>query len=366
MRQTTETTKTWQRWENGIDNIKLLRRYMPVIIGQIIMLAQDSVAELSVLLLLIGFVLSLGNFYLGNNVLTPGSPLQQGWIWTQCVAVELNVGTMIARAVRDWQRGKWSTGFIYTLVSLTLLFVGVTVLAVEQVASIDVKNTAQMVLSSLHLSGELLTFIRSVALGLMVAVYVLEHLPMIFKRKQQQQQEPLPAQASPTATDEALRQLTEQVTQLNMTVTQITTTVTEVQTTVTQIRGEHARQGTLRHPANQVVAALPAAATTTQARRTTVSNSGDPGRGAAPRTRRKGPSNEAGDADTRERIRAIWMGDMTLSSRKIAEQIGVSHTTVANHLRAIRETSMQAQNAEGEQADTAPEQEGRAGKEGVA
>src|SRR5216683_1026094 len=96
MRQTTETTKTWQRWENGIDNIKLLRRYMPVIIGQIIMLAQDSVAELSVLLLLIGFVLSLGNFYLGNNVLTPGSPLQQGWIWTQCVAVELNVGTMIA------------------------------------------------------------------------------------------------------------------------------------------------------------------------------------------------------------------------------------------------------------------------------
>jgi len=59
MQQTTETTKTWQRWENGIDNIKLLRRYMPVIIGQIIMLAQASVAELSVLLLLIGFVLSL-------------------------------------------------------------------------------------------------------------------------------------------------------------------------------------------------------------------------------------------------------------------------------------------------------------------
>ena len=59
MQQTTETTKTWQRWENGINNIKLLRRYMPVIIGQIIMLAQASVAELSVLLLLIGFVLSL-------------------------------------------------------------------------------------------------------------------------------------------------------------------------------------------------------------------------------------------------------------------------------------------------------------------
>ncbi len=363
MRQTTETTKTWQRWENGIDNIKLLRRYMPVIIGQIIMLAQDSVAELSVLLLLIGFVLSLGNFYLGNNVLTPGSPLQQGWIWTQCVAVELNVGTMIARAVRDWQRGKWSTGFIYTLVSLTLLFVGVTVLAVEQVASIDVKNTAQMVLSNLHLSGELLTFIRSVALGLMVAVYVLEHLPMIFKRKQQ---EPSPAQASPTATDEALRQLTEQVTQLNMTVTQITTTVTEVQTTVTQIRGEHARQGTLQHPANQVVAALPAVATTVQARRTTASTGGDPGRGAVPRTRKTAPSNEGGDVDTRERIRAIWLGDMTLSSRKIAEQIGVSHTTVANHLRAIREASTQAQGAEGEQAGTAPGQEGGAGEESVA
>ena len=57
---------------------------------------------------------------------------------------------------------------------------------------------------------------------------------------------------------------------------------------------------------------------------------------------------------------------MTLSSRKIAEQIGVSHTTVANHLRAIREASMQAQNAEGELAGTAPEQEGREGKEGVA
>ncbi len=365
MRQTTETTKTWQRWENGIDNIKLLRRYMPVIIGQIIMLAQDSVAELSVLLLLIGFVLSLGNFYLGNNVLTPGSPLQQGWIWTQCVAVELNVGTMIARAVRDWQSGKWSTGFIYTLVSLTLLFVGVTVLAVEQVASIDVKNTAEMVLSNLHLSGELLTFIRSVALGLMVAVYVLEHLPMIFKRKQQQGETPS-VEAPPTATDEALRQLTEQVTQLNMTVTQITTTVTEVQTTVTQIRGEHARQGTLRHPANQVVAALPAAATTTQARRTTVSNSGDPGRGAAPRTRRKGPSNEAGDADTRERIRAIWLGDMTLSSRKIAEQIGVSHTTVANHLRIIREEYPQASDTESEQADAAPEQASGVSEDGAA
>jgi DNA-binding CsgD family transcriptional regulator len=358
MRQTTETTKTWQRWENGIDNIKLLRRYMPVIIGQIIMLAQDSVAELSVLLLLIGFVLSLGNFYLGNNVLTPGSPLQQGWIWTQCVAVELNVGTMIARAVRDWQRGKWSTGFIYTLVSLTLLFVGVTVLAVEQVASIDVKNTAQMVLSSLHLSGELLTFIRSVALGLMVAVYVLEHLPMIFKRKQQQG-ETTSVEAPPTATDEALRQLTEQVTQLTMTVTQITTTVTEVQTTVTQ-------QGTLSQPVNQVVAALPAAATTAQARRTTASNSGDPGRGAAPRTRRTAPSNEGGDVDIRERIRAIWLEDMTLSSRKIAEQIGVSHTTVANHLRIIREEYLQAPNAESEQADAAPEQIGREGEEGAA
>ncbi len=365
MRQTTETTRTWQRWEDGIDNIKLLRRYMPVIIGQTIMLAQDSVAELSVLLLLIGFVLSLGNFYLGNNVLTPGSLLQQGWIWTQCVAVELNAGTMIARAVRDWQRGKWSTGLIYTLVSMTLLFVGVTVLAVEQVASIDVKHTAEMVLGTLHLSGELLTFIRSVALGLMVAVYVLEHVPMILKRKQQQQEE-LAAQASPTATDEALRQLAEQVTQLTMTVTQITTTVTEVQTTVTQIRGEHTRQATIRHPANQVVAALPAAATTEEARRTTASMSGDPDQGAAPRTRRKGPSNEAGDTDARERIRSIWLGDMTLSSRKIAEQIGVSHTTVANHLRAIREERRHASNTEGEQASTAPEHASGDSEEGAA
>jgi DNA-binding CsgD family transcriptional regulator len=214
-------------------------------------------------------------------------------------------------------------------------------------------------------SGELLTFIRSVALGLMVAVYVLEHLPMIFKRKQQQGETPS-VEAPPTATDEALRQLTEQVTQLNMTVTQITTTVTEVQTTVTQIRGEHARQGMLRHPANQVVAALPASATTEEARRTTASNSGDPGRGAAPRTRRTAPSNEAGDVDTRERIRAIWMEDMTLSSRKIAEQIGVSHTTVANHLRAIREVYLKVPKTEGERVSTEPEPTSGESEEGAA
>jgi predicted ArsR family transcriptional regulator len=73
-----------------------------------------------------------------------------------------------------------------------------------------------------------------------------------------------------------------------------------------------------------------------------------------------------GDADIRERIRAIWLEDMTLSSRKIADQIGVSHTTVANHLRIIREEYLQAPNAESEQADTAPEQIGREGEEGAA
>jgi len=48
-----------------------------------------------------------------------------------------------------------------------------------------------------------------------------------------------------------------------------------------------------------------------------------------------GTGQERGD--TRERIRAAWLADTTLSPRKIAAQLGdVSHTTVARHLESIK------------------------------
>ena len=40
--------------------------------------------------------------------------------------------------------------------------------------------------------------------------------------------------------------------------------------------------------------------------------------------------------DTRERIRAAWLADTTLSPRKIASLVDVSHTTVARHLESIK------------------------------
>jgi hypothetical protein len=116
------------------------------------------------------------------NVLTKGSVLsdnllmQRVWAWTQCIAIDASVAGTIIRTFQYLQEKERLKCCLYALLSTLLLFTAAIVSNIE-----SVQQTLNLTLENAYLHVfipvELLIWIRSVAIVLLIVAHAIRHVP---------------------------------------------------------------------------------------------------------------------------------------------------------------------------------------------
>lgn len=155
--QQAHVTTSLQRMEQASEEWPKYIRLASLII-------QRSLAEFISPLLMIGLILSMGNYLLGDAIFLTASWLAVVWVIVQVIAIDANMGLMIAQSVKEFHAGEWVKGAIYLLVSLALLFVAAIIFNTEALQSV-IKHQVGTVIPV-----EALTIIRSAAVVALVAI----------------------------------------------------------------------------------------------------------------------------------------------------------------------------------------------------
>ena len=102
--------------------------------------------------------------------------MQRVWAWTQCIAIDASVAGTIICTFRHWQAKEHLKFCLYALLSTLLLFIAAIVSTIE-----SVQQTLNITLedSYLHvfIPVELLIWIRSVAIVLLIVAHAIRHVP---------------------------------------------------------------------------------------------------------------------------------------------------------------------------------------------
>src|SRR5260221_4994465 len=135
----------------------------------------ELASSLSVLLLAFGLIASMANVLTKGSVLTDNLIMQWIWAWTQCIAIDANVAGTIIRTFRYHAEGENVKTWLYGSLSLLLLFTAAIVLNIE-----SVQQTLNLTLDAAYIHVfvpvEVLIWIRSVAIVLLIVAHALRHV----------------------------------------------------------------------------------------------------------------------------------------------------------------------------------------------
>ncbi len=135
----------------------------------------ELASSFSVLLLAFGLIASMANVLTKGSVLTDNLIMQRIWAWTQCIAIDASVAGTIIRTFHYHAEGEKVKTWLYGLLSALLLFTAAIVLNIE-----SVQQTLNLTLDAAYIHVfipvEVLIWIRSVAIVLLIVAHALRHV----------------------------------------------------------------------------------------------------------------------------------------------------------------------------------------------
>lgn len=283
---------------------------------------EDSIITLSGPALAISGIIAGVDLLTGGNMLKQASWLSLTWAITLLLTLDFNVLSLGARAHKVYLSSDKSGGRKATEIVIAFVIAASISMVSIQMQSIIART-----------SGSALTIDQAaVQLGINMIWLIWERSALVlvlifmsgwFREEKHEQGEQIVLATNTganTATDEAIKQLAEQVSLLTLSVTQITTTVTEVKTTITAIteadRGEQQAiaERTGANGEASVIDALAFAANT------------------------EGEQGEQ-EANIEQRIRNILTENPGLSDHKIAAMVGCSSSTANKWRKRIEQAA---------------------------
>jgi len=160
-----------------------------------ILYSLELASSVSVLLLAFGLIASMANVLTKGSVLTDSAVMRQIWAWTQCIAIDASVAGTIIRAFHYHAEGETVKMWLYGLLSVLLLFTAAIVSNIEAVQQ-TLNVTLEVAYTHVFVGIEVLTWIRSISVVLIIVAHSLRHV-QIAKKPQEEQapaQEPQPPQ----------------------------------------------------------------------------------------------------------------------------------------------------------------------------
>jgi hypothetical protein len=155
-----------------------------------ILYALELASSVSVLLLAFGLIASMANVLTQGSVLTDSAVMRQIWAWTQCIAIDASVAGTIIRTFYYHQEGERVKAFLYGLLSALLLFTAAIVSNIEAVQQ-TLNVTLSTAYTHVFVSIEVLTWIRSISVVLIIVAHTLRHV----HTTQQREENPQPLQS---------------------------------------------------------------------------------------------------------------------------------------------------------------------------
>jgi hypothetical protein len=135
----------------------------------------ELASSLSILLLALGLIASMANVLTEGSVLSDNLIMQRVWAWTQCIAIDASVAGVIIRTFYYFQEEEWCKCLLYALLSTLLLFTAAIVSNIESVQQ-TLNLTLEHAYLHVFIPVELLIWIRSVAIVLLIVAHALRHV----------------------------------------------------------------------------------------------------------------------------------------------------------------------------------------------
>lgn len=135
----------------------------------------ELASSLSVLLLAFGLIASMANVLTKGSVLTDNIIMRRIWAWTQCIAIDASVAGTIIRTFRYHAEGEKVKTWLYGLLSTLLLFTAAIVSNIESVQQ-TLNVTLEAAYVHVFIPVEVLIWIRSVAIVLLIVAHAMRHV----------------------------------------------------------------------------------------------------------------------------------------------------------------------------------------------
>jgi hypothetical protein len=142
-----------------------------------ILYALELASSVSVLLLAFGLIASMANVLTKGAILTDNIIMQRIWAVTQCVGIDAGMSGTIIRAFRFHAEGQKVKTWLYGLLSVLLLFTAAIVLNIESVQQ-TLNITLEKAYIHVFIPVEVLIWIRSIAIVLLIVAHAMRHVPI--------------------------------------------------------------------------------------------------------------------------------------------------------------------------------------------
>ena len=279
-----------------------------------ILFAFELVSSISILLLAFGLIASMANVLTKGDVLTNNETMQQIWAWTQCIAIDASVAGSIIRTVSYFYRSDKLKGSLYALLSALLLFTAAIVSNIESVQQ-TLNVTLDTAYLHVHIPVELLIWIRSVAIVLLIVCHSMQHVHL---KQINRSEDERPKQPQTIKTPHIVK--TAQLLENFRTLLLVQTTISEEKQDQQENDGEIEQiQDTLQkllaiHQTQEVSPSLPSA--TRRAPQT--------------KTKRKASINY-------DRVKTYLRDHQNATVRDVAKAVGVSISTASKYTRRVKQ-----------------------------
>ena len=169
----------------------------------------ELASSVSVLLLAFGLIASKANVLTKGAVLTDNLIMQRIWAVTQCVGIDAGMSGTIIRAFRFHAEGQRVKTWLYGLLSVLLLFTAAIVLNIESVQQ-TLNITLEKAYIHVFVPVEVLIWIRSIAIVLLIVAHAMRHVPLASPAGEQQAPPQSPASLITPEVIDTLRGLLQQ------------------------------------------------------------------------------------------------------------------------------------------------------------
>jgi hypothetical protein len=142
-----------------------------------ILYSLELASSVSVLLLAFGLMASMANVLTKGAILTDNLIMQRIWAVTQCVGIDAGMSGTIIRAFRFHAEGQKVKTWLYGLLSVLLLFTAAIVLNIESVQQ-TLNITLEKAYIHVFIPVEVLIWIRSIAIVLLIVAHAMRHVPI--------------------------------------------------------------------------------------------------------------------------------------------------------------------------------------------
>jgi hypothetical protein len=149
----------------------------------------EFASSVSVLLLTFGLIASKANDLTKGSVLTDSAVMRQIWAWTQCIAIDASIAGTIIRTFHYHTQGEMVKTWLYVLLSVLLLFTAAIVSNIEA-AQQTLNVTLEAAYMHVFVSIEVLTWIRSIRVVLIIVAHAMRHVQIAGKTENNPQAVP--------------------------------------------------------------------------------------------------------------------------------------------------------------------------------